>query len=424
MTLALLVLGLAIGLLLRLPIAVAILIPSLIYMLQSPTVSLSTLVSQMSGGVDSFILLAVPLFVLVGNLMNASHATDRLFEWIQALVGHYRGALGYANVVGSFVFAGMSGAAVADAAGLGSVEVKAMRKHGYPDRFSIGLTAASTTIGPILPPSIPAVVYGAAAGVPVGALFIGGIGPGILMAIFLIVWVAVASRIHDFPREQRSSLKKIGWQTLRALPALATPFVLLAGIFAGVFTATEAAGVAVAYVVLIGVLVYRSLGWAEWKKALRDSVETTVAILIIVASSSIFGYILALERAPTKIVSIASSIGGGQVISLLLICLSLLVVGTLLEPLAAIVILTPVLAPLASTLGIHPVQLGIIVILSLMIGLLTPPVGMVLFTLTSVTDVPFREVWRGTMPFLLPLLLCLLLVVLFPPLTLFFIGEG
>ena len=421
MMIVLLIVILVLGLLLRLPVAIAILVPSLIYMVQSPTVSLSTLVSQMTGGVDSFILLAVPLFVLVGNLMNASHATDRLFEWIESLVGHYRGALGYANVVGSFVFAGMSGAAVADAAGLGSVEVAAMRKQGYPDRFSVGLTAASTTIGPILPPSIPAVVYGAAAGIPVGALFIGGIGPGILMAVFLILWVAVASRLHGFPREEKSSLKKIGWQTLRALPALATPFILLAGIFAGVFTATEAAGVAVAYVVLIGALVYRSLGWTVWKKALSDSVQTTVAILIIVASSSIFGYILALERAPTKIVSIATSIGGGQIVSLLLISLGLLIVGTLLEPLAAIVILTPVLSPLASTLGIDPVQLGIVVILSLMIGLLTPPVGMVLFTLTSVTGVPFREVWRGTMPFLIPLLTCLLLVVLFPPLTTFFL---
>lgn len=424
MTLALLVLGLIVGILLRLPIAIAILVPALFYMAYSPTVSLSTLVSQMTGGVDSFILLAVPLFVLVGNLMNASHATDRLFEWVQALVGHYRGALGYANVLGSFVFAGMSGAAVADAAGLGSVEVEAMRKHGYPDRFSIGLTAASTTIGPILPPSIPAVVYGAAAGVPVGALFIGGIGPGILMAVSLVLWVAVASKLRNFPREERPGLKELGRLTLRALPALATPFILLAGIFAGVFTATEAAGVAVAYVVLIGAVIYRSLGWTVWRKALRDSVETTVSILIIVASSSIFGYILALERAPTKIVSLASSISGGQIVSLLLICLSLLIIGTLLEPLAAIVILTPVLAPLATTLEIHPVQLGIIVILSLMIGLLTPPVGMVLFTLTSVTGVPFREVWRGTIPFLLPLLLCLLLVVLFPPLTILLLGEG
>lgn len=415
----LLALGVVACMLLRVPVAISLILPSLVYIWFAPGLTLEIALQQIVSGIDTFVLLAVPLFVLAGNIMNVSGITDRIFHFAQTILGRVKGALGYVNIAASILFSGMSGAAIVDAAGLGSVEVRAMRKQGYDDEFSVGITAGSSTIGPIIPPSIPAVIYGVAASVSIGGLFVAGILPGLVMAATLAVMVYVYARRRDYPRTGQASLREIGTATLVAFPALLTPVIILGGIISGVFTPTEAAGIAVVYAVLVSVGIYRSISLKGLYRVLVETAETSAAILLVVGGASLFGWVLAREQAPQALASAILGFTDNPIVFLLLVNVVLLLVGMMLEPTAALLIMVPVLLPIVRLFEIDPLHFGVIMILNLMIGLLTPPVGLVLYVLSSVTEVPFHQVVRGTAPFLLPLLIALLLITFIPSISLF-----
>jgi tripartite ATP-independent transporter DctM subunit len=374
-------------------------------------------VHRMVSGVNSFPLLAIPFFILAGALMNAAGITDRIFDFAKALVGWMRGGLGHVNVAASVFFAGMSGAAVADAGGLGMVEIKAMRNAGYDDGFAVGVTAASSTIGPIIPPSLPLVIYGVVASASIGQLFAAGLIPGLLMALSLMIMVAFYARRRNYPRDERLMLSVIWFTFRRAFLSLLTPVLIIGGILFGVFTPTEAAVVAAAYALFLGVVVYRTLTMRRLLHVSMETIETTAIVLMIVAAASIFAWILNSLRVPQQFAGLILSMTENEIIILLLINAVIFLVGFFMETVAAITILVPVLLPIAMQVGMDPVQFGIVLVLNLMIGLLTPPVGMVLYVLSRVSGVPFERCAIATLPFMIPLLTVLFLVTFVPALS-------
>lgn len=418
MTLLVLIGSVLLLLVVRVPVAFALLLPSMVYIAQSDALTLGIAVQRTTSGVNSFPLLAVPLFILMGNLANASGLTDRLFEFAETLIGHVQNSLGYVNVLVSFVFAWMSGAAIADAAGLGKIEVPSMVQRGYTVKFSVGITAASSTIGPIMPPSIPAVIYAVTAGVSLGGLLVAGIVPAVVIALSLAIAVWVLGRKQEAQSRDRATLRELGKGASAAVLPLFTPVILVGGILGGVFTPTEAAGVAVAYIFVLGVLAYRSVTLKALYRLVLSTAETTGAIMLIVAAGSLFGWILALERAPQMLADLILGVTSSPVFFLLLVNVLLLVVGMILEPASALLIMVPVLLPVATEFGVDPLHFGMIVIFNLMIGLVTPPIGLVLYVLSSVTEVPFGTVVRGTAPFLIPLGAALMLITFVPAISL------
>lgn len=413
MALLLMVATLLVLLALRVPAAISLLVPSLVYVLLDPTVGWDTAAQQTMSGVNTFPLLAVPLFILMGNIANVSGISDRLFDAATAIFGRLRGSLGYVNVATSFGFAWMSGAAISDAAAMGRVQVPAMIKRGYPTSFTLGLTASSSLIAPVLPPSIPAIIYAVTAGISVGALFVAGIVPALILVLALCVVVFFKLRKRDDLRMEKVS----GWQrwkpVLTALPSFGTAAIVLGGILGGVFTPTEAAGVAVLYMLVLA-LCYRSIKWDSLKKALTNSVETGGSILLIVCAAALFGWVLSRERAPQVVADLVFEVTTHPIVFLILLNIVLLIVGAVLEPTAAILILVPVLSPVATMFGLDPLHVAVIVIFNLMLGLLTPPVGLVLFVLSSVTDFSVTKVLRGVVPFYGILLVVLALLTFFP----------
>ena len=399
------------------PVAIALGGSSLIYVLLSGQVPDLVVVHRMVNGVDSFPLLAVPFFILAGNLMNTAGITNRIFDFAKACVGWLRGGLGHVNIGASVIFAGMSGAAVADAGGLGTIEIKAMRDAGYDPDFSVGVTAASSTIGPIIPPSLPMVIYGVVASASIGQLFAAGFLPGLLMAVSLMVMVAWYARRRNYPRDARFAWGQLGLAFLRAFLSLMTPVIIVGGILFGIFTPTEAAIAASVYALALGLLVYRTLTWRRLVRVSFDTVETTSIIMLIVAGASIFAWILTSNRVTEHFASFILAVTDNPYLVLLVINVILVIVGCFMETIAAITILVPVLLPVVVKLGIDPVHFGVIMVLNLMIGLLTPPVGMVLYVLSRVSGVPFERCVAATAPFLVPLVTVLVLVTFVPALS-------
>ena len=398
------------------PVAVALGVASLVFILFDGMPSLVVL-HNMVAGINSFPLIAVPFFIMAGHLMNTSGITTKIFAFARAAVGWMYGGLGHVNVGASVIFAGMSGAAVADAGGLGNIEIRAMKDAGYDTDFSVGITAASSTIGPIIPPSLPLVVYGVIADTSIGQLFAAGLIPGLLMAMSLMVMVAVYSRIRKYPRDDCFSMSIFISSFGHAILPLMTPIIIVGGILTGLFTPTEAAIAAVAYSLFLGLFVYRTLSWKQILKVSQDTVETTASIMMIVAASSIFAWILTANQVAQAFATELLSFTQDKTAILLIIMLIVLVVGCFMETIAAITILTPVLLPVAMQFGIDPVHFGIILILNLMIGLLTPPVGMVLYVLSKVSGVPFERCVVATAPFLVPLIIVLVLLTFIPALS-------
>lgn len=396
------------------PVAISLAASSLIFVAITAQAPEIVVLHRMVNGVDSFPLLAVPFFILAGNLMNSAGITNRIFAFAKACVGWLRGGLGHVNVGASVIFAGMSGAAVADAGGLGTIEIKAMRDAGYDPDFSVGVTAASSTIGPIIPPSLPMVIYGVVASASIGQLFAAGFIPGLLMAVALMVMVAWYARKRNYPRDARFSLSALGTSFLDAFLSLLTPVIIVGGILAGVFTPTEAAIAASAYALVLGAVVYRTLSWRRILRVTMDTVETTAIVLFIVAGASIFAWLLTSNRVTEQFASVILTFTDNPVLILLLINAILVIVGCFMETIAAITILTPVLLPIVMKIGIDPVHFGVIMVLNLMIGLLTPPVGMVLYVLSRVSKVPFERCVAATAPFLIPLVAVLMLVTFVP----------
>jgi tripartite ATP-independent transporter DctM subunit len=396
------------------PVAFALIGASLAFILLESSLPMVVVIHRTIGGIDSFTLLAVPFFILAGNLMNHAGITDRIFDFAKAAVGWMRGGLGHVNVGASVLFAGMSGAAVADAGGLGTIEVKAMREAGYDNDFAVGLTAASSTIGPLIPPSLPLVVYGVSSSASIGQLFAAGLIPGLLMAAALMLMVTYYAHVRGYGRDTTFLWHVLGSTFTRAFLSLLTPVILVGGILAGVFTPTEAAVVASAYALFLGVVVYRTLNLRKIWEISVETIETTAVVMLIVGAASIFSWILTANGVPRALAGAILGQTESVFVILLLMNLLLLAVGIVMEPVAAITILTPVLLPIAMVLGMDPVHFGIMMVLNLMIGLLTPPVGMVLYVLARVTETSFEAVVRATMPFLIPLIAVLILVTYVP----------
>jgi tripartite ATP-independent transporter DctM subunit len=401
------------------PIYLALGGASVLYIAFHPDLSLLLAVQRMVSAPDSFVLLAVPFFILAGQIMNTGGVTSRIFTFARALVGHFRGGLGYVNVLGSVIFAGMSGSALADAGGLGLIEIKAMRDDGYDDDFAIGLTAASATVGPIIPPSIPFVIYGAMGGVSVAGLFMAGFIPGLIMSITLSVMVAIESRRRNYPLTRRASLRELARAFRGAGLALLMPVILIGGIWVGYFTPTEAAFVSILYALFITIVVYKDLKPSAVPAMMIDTIRMVAPAMAIVAGASLFGWIMNYEKVDQVLMQLLLGITTSKIGVLLIINVVLLVLGMFLEVVSVIMLVLPILQPLVKIVGIDPIHLGVVMVLNLMIGLLTPPVGFVLYILASTTGRPFGYVVRAVMPWIVPLLAALLLLTLFPELVLF-----
>ena len=420
MTLALMGLGIIVLLVIRVPIAFSILGPCLVYLVANNQ-SLGLSLRLAAQGVNSWPLLAVPLFILVGVIANRAGIAERLFDLALALIGRVRGSLGYVNIGVSLGFSWMSGSALADAAGLGSVEVPTMRKNGYPERFSVGLTAASTVIGPIMPPSIPAIIYAAVAVVSTGALFAASVVPAFLLAVVLSLYVYVWARGKDELRTEKASWGQRGHAAVRAAPAMLTPVIILGGILGGIFTPTEAAAVGAVFMLLLG-LSYRTVRVRDLASILFEAARTTASITLILGASALLGWILARERVPQQVAEAMFTLTDSRIAFLILVNLLLLALGAILEPTSALVITVPILLPVATQFEIDPLHFGVIVVLNLMIGLLTPPMGGVLYVLSSVTRIKVADVFRGVAPFMVPLLVVLAIVTFVPDVVMWLPG--
>lgn len=396
------------------PIAFCLLCSGTLYFI-SNDMALIMLVQRLTEGANTFTLLAVPGFILAGNLMNSGEVTDRIFDFCGKLVGHITGGLAHANILASVVFAGMSGAAIADAGGLGAIELKAMHDAGYDDDFSLAVTGASSLVGPIIPPSVPAVVYGTVASVSIGRLFIAGAVPGAIMAAAMCIMVYIISRKRGYEKEGWCGLRALLHSFRRAFLSLLTVVVILGGILAGIFTPTEAAMIATFYAIFLGFF-YRTLTPKKLVQALKEASETTCTVMMIVCGATIFCWILSFERFPQFVANLFLMYCNNKYIALLLINLFLVFVGMFMDSTPSI--MTPVFLPVVTAMGVDPVHFGIIMILNLMIGLLTPPVGMVLYVLSKVSSVPFERICKATVPFIIMFYILLQFITYIPQITL------
>jgi TRAP-type C4-dicarboxylate transport system permease large subunit len=442
------------------PVAIAMAGSALVYVLLTGDTPPFVVVHRMISGIDSFPLLAVPFFILAGNLMNNAGITNRIYDFALALVGWLKGGLGHVNIIGSVIFAGMSGTAIADAAGLGTIEIKAMKDKGYDIGFSVGVTAASATLGPIIPPSLPFVIYGMMANVSVGQLFLAGIIPGAVMALLMMLTVGYYAHKYgwggdvkfEWPRLVKAlselaiviGFPLVMWAAVRfglpfnwalvlglaglfladwiwkfdAVMPIMTPVLLIGGMSTGIFTPTEGAIAASVWALVLGLVWYRTMTWKMLAKVAMDTIETTSVVLFIVAAASIFGWLLTATRVTDAVAAWVLSFTHSPWVFLLLANVLMLFVGCFLEPTAAILILVPVLMPVVQQLGIDPVHFGLVMVLNLMIGLLHPPMGMVLFVLARVARLSIEKTTMAILPWLVPLLLSLILITYVPQISL------
>lgn len=395
------------------PIGVAMIVVSMGYFYHTG-MGLSFAMQRMVDGLNSFPILAVPLFILAAAILNSAGITHHLFGFARALVGHITGGLGHVNVLASLFFSGMSGSALADAGGLGKMEIEAMREAGYDEEFAGAVTASSSMIGPLVPPSITMVLYGVISNTSIGALFLGGVVPGVLCAVALMVMVYATAKKRDYPRDPRPEARAVGLLFVKSLPALLTPAVIVGGIFSGLFSPTEAAAVTVLYAIAIDLLFYRELTLRRLWDAIYDSTLTSASIATIVAGVGLLGFVLAREQAPQQIASMFLNLADGPISFLIAVNLMIFLLGCFIESLVILLIVVPILVPIAMGFGIDPVHFGIIVILNLMISILTPPMGMALFVVAQVGEIPFHRLARAILPWLIPPVVVLLLVCVFP----------
>ncbi len=400
------------------PIFLAIGTACLVYLMAHGEILLS-IPHRLTGAANSFPLLAAPFFMLTGLAMNSAGITRRIFEFAECLVGRFRGGLAHVCVIASMIFAGMCGSAVAEAAGLGTIEIEAMTERGYPREFAAGITAAAATIGPIIPPSVPLLIYGVLADVSIGRLFLGGVLPGFLMGGALMVMIVSMSRRRGFGAQAAPTFATFLTKTRRAVLSLMTPVILFGGMFGGVFTPTEAAFAAAVYGLVLGVVVYREIARRELPRLFLETVETNAVVLMLVMTASLFGWVMARAQVNQQLGAWILGNSRNPLAILLTINVFLLAVGCFMEALAAMIVLVPVFMPVIQSVGIDPVHFGLVMVLNLMIGTLTPPIGIVLFVVARVAKLPFEAVTRATAPFLIPLIVVLILITLFPELVLF-----
>jgi len=413
MSATLLILFLAM-MIIRLPIAVCLGLSSAVVMILF-NLPMTVLAQRTVNALDSTPLLAVPLFIFAANLLSLSGVTNHLFELVRMMVGWIRGGTAQVSVLVSLIFSGVSGAALAD---IGALQIKMMRKQGYSAEFASGITMAAATIGPIFPPSIPIIIFASVANVSAVKLLIAGIVPAVLITALLMLQVGVMARIYKLPRDEvKFNIAAFARKFVISLPALAAPVILIGGLVSGYFGPTEVAGVTVAYALLIGKFIYRQLDLKRVLTAARDSVDATGSVLFIVSTAALFAWVLTMDRLPATASEFLLGLSSDPLVLLLIVNVLLLVVGMFLESIAAILIIAPIITPAMTAAGVDPLQLGIVFVLNLMIGLLTPPVGMSLYMVSIIAKMPLHRVIRGALPFLLPLFLSLLAVTCIPAIS-------
>jgi tripartite ATP-independent transporter DctM subunit len=404
----------AAGLIVGAPIAVALGLSSAITIL-AYGLPIHVLAQRGVNALDSTPLLAVPLFILAASLLSSIGVTQHIFDLIRMLVGRIRGSFAQVAILVSLIFSGVSGAALADIGALGRIQIDEMVRQGYKKNFAAGLTIAAATIGPIFPPSIPIIIYASVTNVSAVQLLIAGVVPAILITLFLMLQVAVMARLYDLPRDTvKPTVREVAAKAVISFPALLAPLILIGGLLSGYFGPTEVAGVTVAYALLIGAFIYRSLTLKAILDGLRETVEATASILFIVSTAAVFAWVLTLDQVPAKAGALLLGLSDSPFVLLLLVNLLLLIVGMFLESIAAILIIAPIVAPTLHAAGVDPLQLGIVFVLNLMIGLLTPPVGMSLYMVSIIARMPVHSVVRGVLPFFIPLILSLLVVTVVP----------
>ncbi|PAU78226.1 TRAP transporter large permease [Halomonas salipaludis] len=400
-----------------LPIAFALGLASLAYLLLEG-ISLTIVPQRMYAGIDTFVLLCIPGFVLAGNLMNVGNITEHIVRFANALLGHIRGGLGLANVGGSMIFGGISGTAVADSASIGSVMIPGMARSGYDKPFAAAVTAASSTVGPIIPPSVPMIIAGSLSGVSVGRMFLAGAIPGLLLGLAMMITVYILAVRRGYPRGERATFMELLREGRTAFWALLMTVIILYGIIGGFFTPTEASIVASLYALVVGMYVYKGLSWRKLPGILSDTVLTSSALLLLVGLANLFGWILTSEQVPQMIAALILSVSENPIIVILILNLILLFVGAFMETIAALIILFPALLGVATGVGVDPVHFAVIAVLNLMIGLTTPPVGVCLFVVAGIGKLPMLTVARAIVPFLLCNIGVLLLVSYVPAVSL------
>ncbi|WP_244540545.1 TRAP transporter large permease [Hyphomicrobium sp. CS1BSMeth3] len=402
------------------PIAFALAGSALLYLILNPVVPLTIVVQRMAPGIDSFPLLAVPLFILAGQLLNTSGIAARIFHFAHALVGHIRGGLAHCNIVASMIFSSMSGVAQADAAGLGLIEVKAMRERGFDPAFAAAVSAASATIGPIIPPSVIMVIYGLMAQVSVADLFLAGILPGILMGVAMmgmVYFLAVTGRVHC-PVERRATLAELSQSFLAGLPAFLAPIVLVGGLMLGIATPTELGALTVVYAIALGFW-YRELTWKMVFDAINETLIFCGVLVFIIAAAVPFGWLISFTRLPAELSAVVLQFTQDPVVVLAIINVLLLFLGCFMETTAILLIVTPTLLPIILAVGIDPVHFGIIISLNLIVGAITPPFGVILFILKDIAKITFAQMVRAVLPFYIPLGIALLIITYWPGFVLF-----
>jgi tripartite ATP-independent transporter DctM subunit len=379
--------------------------------------SLLPVVHKMVAGVDSYVLLAIPFFILAGNLMNSGGVTTRIFNFASVLVGHFTGGLAHANVMSNIIVSGMSGSAVADASGLGQIIIKAMRDRGFDAKFSAAVTCSAATIGPIIPPSIPMVVFGAMAEVSVGSLFMGGVIPGLMLGGATMILVYILSKKRNYPRSPRASAAEIWKAFQEAFLALLTPVFIIGGILTGFCTPTEAAVIASVYALILGVY-YRDLTWGGCASVLLETAVMSATIIFIIAAATAFAWVIAMEGITQSVTEYLLSVTTNPYVMVLLLNIVLLIMGMFMEALSILTITVPFLMPLMTALGLDPVHLGVVVVLNLMIGLSTPPVGMSLFVCAKIANISLESLYKEILPFLIPLVAVLFIISFIPDIVL------
>ena len=395
------------------PIGVSMILASLGYFAWSGT-GLNFAAQRMVDGLNSFPIIAVPLFILAANLFNASGITHHIFGFANALVGHIRGGMGHVNILASLFFSGMSGSALADAGGLGKIEAEAMHKVGYPAELAGALTSVSAILGPLVPPSIPMVVYGVVSGASIGGLFLGGIVPGLMCTAAMMAMLYVMAGRKRLPVERRKGAREVMRLFVRSFPALLTPVVIIGGIFSGFFSPTEAAAVTVVYAVLVSRFIYGEMSWQRFWACVHDTAIMSATIALIIGGVSMMGVVLAMEKAPDQLAQFFTGIASGPTEFMVLVCLMLLVLGCFIEVLALLLVLVPSLVPVALGFGVDPVHFGVVVIFTLMLGTLTPPMGMVLFVVAQSHGLPVHRLAVAVLPWLAPMVAVLALMIFVP----------
>ncbi|SEN29716.1 C4-dicarboxylate transporter, DctM subunit [Mesobacillus persicus] len=423
MTTAVLFGGFALLLFLSVPIGIALGLATLVTIVFSGSLPLEFLAKELVTSVDSFPLMAVPFFILAGEIMGKGGISERLFSVANAIVGNKTGGFAIATIVTCMFFAAISGSGPATVAAIGGIMIPAMVRQGYDKKFAAAVVAAAGSIGVIIPPSIPMVMYGVTGNVSIGDLFISGIVPGILVGLAMILWAWYYSKKMGYKGlDEKTSFKKIWTATWEAKWAILIPVIILGGIYGGIFTPTEAAVVAVVYGLFAATVLYRELKIKDLPKVIYDSALTTATVLIIVGAANAFGRLLTIEQIPNQIAGWLMSISTNPTVIILLITVLLLIVGMFMDTLAAIIILTPILLPIVVQIGVDPVHFGILMVVNLAIGFFTPPVGVNLFVASGISGVPMEKLSRAVIPFLIAMLITLLFITFIPWITLMFIG--